>query len=56
MPLPFGLQKPGRLFPATVDLRGRYHLERPERKGEEWDAGHGEEWDGIIRLDESVSD
>lgn len=56
VPLPVGLRELGRLFLTTVDLRGRYHLERPERKGEEWDAGHGEEWDGIIRLDESVSE
>lgn len=34
--------------PTTVDLRGRYHLERPERKGEEWDAGHGEECGGTV--------
>lgn len=56
MPLPVGLRELGRLFLTTVDLRGRYQPGHPERKGEEWDAGHGEEWDGIIRLDESVSE
>lgn len=48
VPLPVGLRELGRLFLTTVDLRGRYHLERPERKGEEWDAGHGEECEGIV--------
>ena len=56
VPLPVGLRELGRLFLTTVDLRGRYQPGHPERKGEEWDAGRGEEWDGIIRLDESVSE
>lgn len=33
VPLPVGLREPGRLFLTTVDLRGRYHLEHPEREG-----------------------
>ena len=34
MPLPFGLRELGRLFLATVDLRGRYQPEHPEREKE----------------------
>ena len=33
MPLPVGLRELGRLFLTTVDLRGRYQPEHPEREG-----------------------
>lgn len=33
VPLPVGLRELGRLFLTTVDLRGRYQPEHPEREG-----------------------
>ena len=35
VPLPVGLRELGRLFLTTVDLRGRYQPEHPEREREE---------------------
>ena len=41
VPLPVGLREPGRLFPTTVDLRGQYHLEHPEREGKNGTVSFG---------------
>lgn len=59
VPLPVGLRELGRLFLTTVDLRGRYQPGHPEREGKNGMPVIGKNvwgWDGIIRLDESVSE
>lgn len=56
VPLPVGLRELGRLLPHHGRPSWPISTWASRKRGEEWDAGHGEEWDGIIRLDESVSD